>query len=63
MGIRLMGGMEVYGASPEQERILKGREAFVLAYTAKKGWNVDTLTIQQILEIRSQDGWKNPVAE
>jgi hypothetical protein len=35
--------------------------AFVLAYCAERGWDVDDPSLEQILEIRAQDGWKEPI--
>jgi hypothetical protein len=34
------------------------RAAFAEKYCAERGWDRDGLTIKQIMEIRSQDGWK-----
>ena len=38
------------------------RDKFIAEYCEKKGWenNPDNFTFEQILEIRKQDGWKNP---
>lgn len=56
-----INGMTMIGVSPEQETILRGRDKFVRAYCAEKGWgHVESLSIAQIMEIREQDGWKNP---
>lgn len=60
------GGVFLFGTAEsiaEQERILYGRHAFYVAYCEARGWPTDgaKLTMEQILEIRSQDGWKNPV--
>ena len=35
------------------------REKFIKEYTAKKGWDIDNLTTEQLKEIKSQDGYKN----
>lgn len=58
--MELPGGVVMYGLSPEQEALLQKRGAFVLRYCVSKGWKVDELTIEQILEIRQHDGWINP---
>jgi hypothetical protein len=59
MTIKLFGGVELEGGSPELQQALILRSAFIESYCAAKGWK-EPLTIQQLLEIRSQDGWKNP---
>lgn len=43
--------------------IVQARLAFFKEYAREKGWPeaVADLTFQQILEIREQPGWKNPV--
>jgi hypothetical protein len=49
----------------EAQRIVNGRHAFAVAYCMSKAWpyeNLGKLSIEQILEIRAQDGWKNPTA-
>jgi len=55
-----LGDFNVHGASPEMQKVLLARDAFINKYCADKGWTKETLTIEQILEIRAQDGWKNP---
>jgi hypothetical protein len=55
-----LGNFHVHGASPEQEKMLLARDAFIDRYCAAKGWTKETLTMEQILEIRAQDGWKHP---
>jgi len=56
-------GVKILGLSPDQENYLQARGTFAKAYCEKQGWPADIkeLTINQILEIRGQDGWKNPV--
>lgn len=46
-------------------RVIDIRHQFILKYCKEKGWSEDPvkLTIPQILEIRSQDGWKNASAD
>ena len=41
-------------------RVVKARNLFVYAYCAERKWDRDNLGIEQILEIREQDGWKHP---
>ena len=57
-----VGGMTIVGASAEQEAVLMGRDAFIKAYCKEKGWGEDIgkLSLEQVMEIRRQDGWKNP---
>lgn len=46
----------------EQKRVLQGRHAFVVSYSKARGWPTEgDLSMDQILEIRAQEGWKNPV--
>lgn len=60
----------VVGAAPgeadEIQRKINARGAFVVKYAREQGWigpdeeiDVKKLSIEQILEIRDQDGWKN----
>lgn len=55
-----IGNMHVVGMDEEQTRVLKGRDAFVDDYCREKGWQKDDLGFEQIMEIRKQEGWKNP---
>lgn len=54
-----LGGNGVFGTT-EQMKVLLAREVFVKAYFAERGWDSGNPTPEQILEIRMQDGWKNP---
>jgi hypothetical protein len=36
------------------------REAFVQEFCARKNWNRSELTVNQVMEIRSQPGWQEP---
>ena len=56
-------GMEIVGLSTDQEACLQARGVFFKEYCKNKGWPIDAnkLTIDQILEIRKQDSWKNPI--
>lgn len=60
--MELPGGVVVHGLTAGQEELLKKRGQFVLDYCKAHGWSVEfeALSIEQILEIRSQDDWKNP---
>lgn len=46
----------------ETVRIIEARYAFGVAFCEKMGWPTDfaKLSIEQILEVRSQPGWKTP---
>ena len=68
--IRIPGGGTAIHMGSEQEArerqaLIDARHAFILAYTEKKGWDSDPekLSIEQILEIRAQPGWKNPLVD
>ena len=36
------------------------REEFIRSYAEKKGWNAEDLTNEQLKEIKSLPGYKNP---
>jgi len=44
----------------QANEIIKRRHEIVLAYCKEKGWEADPakMTIEQIMEIRSQQNWK-----
>ena len=46
----------------EVERVIHARHAFATSYCTEKGWPTDAtkLSIDQIMEIRAQPGWKTP---
>jgi hypothetical protein len=48
--------------SAEMQRVVNARHAFSLAYCRSKGWPEipEKLSFEKILEIRAQEGWKNP---
>ena len=56
----LICGVRVSGGTEAQYDLLRRRGAFAHQYCTAKGWDFDNVTMQQILEIRSQPGWKNP---
>jgi hypothetical protein len=58
--MELPGGVTVHGLNTEQEQFLAARGRFIMRYCLDKGWDHNNLTIQQVLEIRSQEGWKTP---
>lgn len=62
-----IGGYAILpGGTPEEaarrEKFMEARYRFVLSYAESKGWpaNPDHLSMDQIMEIRSQPGWKAP---
>ncbi len=46
-----------YMTAEEADSIAK-RRAFVEQYLAERGWDATNLTIEQLIEVRSQPGWK-----
>ena len=45
----------------EQEiAVLSARMRFAQEYSAAKGWNFANLKVEQMLEIRDQEGWRTP---
>jgi hypothetical protein len=45
----------------EQEiAVLSARMRFAQEYSASKGWNFANLKVEQMLEIRDQEGWRTP---
>jgi hypothetical protein len=59
--VRLPGGVVAVGATDEEAKLLRARAAFVEQYCKERGWDMLNLTIPQLLEVRDQEGWKNPV--
>lgn len=47
----------------EMQRVFDGRGKFAKKYCDERGWDMGNVSIIQLLEIRGQEGWKNPVAE
>lgn len=43
-----------------EEEITFLREKFIVEYSRKKGWNSKELTTQQMLEISTNNEYKNP---
>ena len=59
-GVELVGGMKIFGGTPQQIAAISRRDSFIRKYAETKGWDVNNLTMDQIFEIRKQGGWKNP---
>ena len=55
-----IGNLFIMPKDNEQTRILLGRDSFIKKYCDEKSWKMEDLTLEQIMEIRQQDGWKNP---
>ncbi len=60
-GVELLGGMKIFGGTPQQVAAIVRRDSFIRQYAEEKEWDVNNLTMEQILEIRKQEGWKNPL--
>ena len=58
--VQLPGGLTVVWVSDRDAKILNGRRVFVEKYCGDRGWDMLNLTIEQLLEVRNQPGWKNP---
>jgi len=58
--MKLLGGFEIIGANPAQEKVFSGRDAFIRKYATERGWDVENLSFSQVLEIRKEEGWKTP---
>jgi hypothetical protein len=48
------------GKKEERAEVTEKRQRFVEDYCKKLGWDPKQLSFEQTLEIRQQDGWKNP---
>jgi hypothetical protein len=60
---KLPFGVTVAGGTQQEHDFLRRRGEFAIAYCAAKNWDAENLTIEQVLEIRSQPGWKTPGQE
>jgi hypothetical protein len=60
MRVTQVGGMTVVGMSEDQEAFMQKRVAFVERYCKEHGLTKETMSIQQVLEMRKEEGWKNP---
>jgi hypothetical protein len=58
MGDIVIGDITIHNAPDDIIDKLKTRDNFVNEYCKQKNWDRDTLTIEQIMEIRAQEGWK-----
>lgn len=55
-----IGDFKIFGLSPDSAEFLQRWAAFVERYCAEHGLDKATMTIQQILKMREEEGWKNP---
>ena len=45
-------------ASPAEMRIIELRDKFARTYCTERGWDIENLSMEQLLEIRRQPGWE-----
>lgn len=50
----------MHGGEPALQSALQLRSAFIESYCKVKGWK-EPLSMEKVLEIRQQDGWKHPI--
>lgn len=43
-----------------RDSILSARDRFIKSYCKERGWDLKDLTLSQVMDIRKQEGWKNP---
>jgi len=60
-----LGSVITHGTQEDADRtkaVLDARHAFALKYCQEQGWPTELgeLSITQVLQIRAQEGWKNP---
>ena len=55
-----LGNLTVVGMSEEGEALMRKRIAFVERYCQEHGLTKETMSIQQVLAMRQEEGWKNP---
>lgn len=68
--VKLPFGMRAFTLCSDEEargfeELARKRAEFALAYMKEKGWgsNVNTISIEELMEIREQSGWKKPKEE
>jgi hypothetical protein len=63
LGTAFFPGTEKQAA--REQKLINARHEFTLAYMKEKGWGEDPagLSIYQLLEIRAQPGWQDPLNE
>ncbi len=60
MAIKTSSGLTIHGMDAEGETRIRSRDAFITAYCKDKGWDPKDLDMTKVIEIRQQEGWKNP---
>lgn len=60
IAVKKIGDTFFIGASPEEVELANARLAFSEQYCAERGWDKKKLTLNQVMEIRKQSGWKHP---
>jgi hypothetical protein len=50
-------------ANEKQQQVIRARDAFLRAYCAEQGWDVNDLTLAQVMEIRQQPQWQQAAAD
>jgi hypothetical protein len=44
----------------QTQKVTEARYNFAQDYAKGRGWSIENLSLEQVMEIRSQDGWKEP---
>lgn len=62
LGVAISTGTQ--SEADQAQAIIDARHAFVQKYCGEQGWPTDgaELTIEQIMQIRQQEGWKKPLS-
>jgi hypothetical protein len=47
----------------EFDTLYKARQKFCQEFCSTKGWDINNLSLNQIIEIRKQQKWKHPEKE
>jgi hypothetical protein len=58
LGVAITTGTQA--DADDMKATIEGRHAFIQKYCQEQGWNSSNLSMQQVLQIRQQEGWKNP---
>lgn len=58
LGVAITTGTQA--EANELQASIDARHAFVQKYCQEQGWDSTNLSINQVLQIRQQEGWKNP---
>jgi len=55
---QIVGQLKAQGKE-SAANVMKGRHVVVVKYCEQKGWDMNDLSFDKILEIRKTDAWKN----